>query len=137
VFVAHPRTRHRIEEFGLFDRFGTTQLIAPLGYVEFMSLVAEARLVVTDSGGVQEETSYLGIPCLTVRTTTERPITISEGTNQLIATADIHTAAANIIAGRWHRYGPPALWDGQAAMRVAASLRTRLPPTVHRRSGIA
>jgi len=129
VFPVHPRTRKNLEAFGLWTRLADApgmQVVDPLGYVDFMNLVCSARLVITDSGGVQEETTYLGIPCLTLRTTTERPITIAEGTNRLVTVADLALTVNEILAGCGHHGRKPALWDGHAAARVAADIRRRL-----------
>ncbi|MDE2054914.1 MAG: UDP-N-acetylglucosamine 2-epimerase (non-hydrolyzing) [Xanthomonadaceae bacterium] len=129
VFPVHPRTRKNLEAFGLWPELaeapGVT-LIEPLGYVDFMNLVCGARLTITDSGGVQEETTYLGIPCLTLRTTTERPITVTEGTNRLVAVYALARTVEEILAGCWTHGRKPALWDGHTAARVAADIRRRL-----------
>jgi UDP-N-acetylglucosamine 2-epimerase (non-hydrolysing) len=126
VFAVHPRTQDRLRKFGLWDGLAGSpgiQLIEPLGYIHFMALIRHARLALTDSGGIQEETTYLGIPCLTLRETTERPITIVEGTNRLIAPGQVRASVAEVMAGRWPKGRCPALWDGHAAVRVAGSLR--------------
>jgi UDP-N-acetylglucosamine 2-epimerase (non-hydrolysing) len=129
VFPVHPRTRKNVEAFGLWRELAEApglQVIEPLGYVDFMNLVCGARLAITDSGGIQEETTYLDIPCLTLRTTTERPITITEGTNRLVTTADLARTVDEVLDGHWTHGRKPALWDGHTAARVAADIRRRL-----------
>jgi UDP-N-acetylglucosamine 2-epimerase (non-hydrolysing) len=129
VFAIHPRTRRRLEEFGLLEAVTGTRAIRvtePLSYIEFMNLVMSCTIAITDSGGVQEETTYLGIPCATLRENTERPITISEGTNRLLKPATLLAAAQEALAGKWPKGNRPALWDGRVAQRAAHSLRTRL-----------
>lgn len=129
IFPVHPRTRERLRQFGLLDRLsghsGVT-LLPPLSYIEFMSLVFGARAVVTDSGGVQEETSYLGIPCVTLRPNTERPLTLTAGTNRLASIASLRSAVAEALDGASGRRPALPLWDGRTAARVAASLRQAL-----------
>src|SRR4029077_19320964 len=124
VFPVHPRTRQRMAEFGLNDAVRSLTLTDPLGYIDFLSLTSHARLILTDSGGLQEESTALGIPCLTLRENTERPITVSEGTNQVVgtATADILAGYRRALAHVDHPRRP-ALWDGQTAGRIARVLR--------------
>ncbi len=128
VFAVHPRTRRRLAEFGLeatLAKAPQIRLIDPLGYVQFMNLVTGARAVITDSGGVQEETTYLGIPCLTLRENTERPVTVTEGSNRLVKPHDLPTAVATALGARGATGRKPDFWDGHAADRAAASLKRR------------
>jgi UDP-N-acetylglucosamine 2-epimerase (non-hydrolysing) len=129
VFAVHPRTRKQLETFRLMDKIANaTGLIVtePLGYIQFMNLVQGAQVVITDSGGIQEETTYLQIPCLTIRETTERPITIEEGTNTLVRPEALLSAIGAALQGSRFTIRCPALWDGRAALRVAQSLRRRV-----------
>jgi UDP-N-acetylglucosamine 2-epimerase (non-hydrolysing) len=123
VFPVHPRTRARLEATA---PAGATalRLTEPLGYLEFLSLTSAARLVLTDSGGLQEESTALGVPCLTVRENTERPITVTEGTNEVVGTEPdrIVDAAERILAGGGKRGRRPALWDGRAGERAADAI---------------
>jgi UDP-N-acetylglucosamine 2-epimerase (non-hydrolysing) len=117
LFPAHPRAQQRLHAIDVSDRI---IIVAPFGYLDFLSLEADASLVLTDSGGIQEETTVLGVPCLTLRTTTERPITINEGTNRLVGTdPDAIVAAARDILVNGFEKQRPALWDGHAAARIA------------------
>jgi len=130
IFPVHPRTRKRIHEFGLEqecqgksgDRKGI-YLVDPLGYVDFLALMKNATLVLTDSGGIQEETTALGVPCVTIRHNTERPITITEGTNVLAGTSvsGIRKAIASQLL-RKKRAAIPQKWDGKAAHRIVSIL---------------
>jgi UDP-N-acetylglucosamine 2-epimerase (non-hydrolysing) len=128
VFPVHPRTRKTIAELGLGTRVGRInglRLIEPLGYLDFLSLYSGARLVLTDSGGIQEETTVLDIPCLTLRENTERPITVKSGTNTIVGTnpEKITAAAFAALNGTAKRAGNiPPLWDGHAAERIVDAL---------------
>ena len=130
VFALHPRTRANIERFGLGNLLDSSRLIQlpPQGYLEILGLMADAKIVLTDSGGLQEETTALGIPCLTLRENTERPITVEQGTNTLVGRDidAIRRQAGEILAGRGKRGRVPELWDGRAAERIAADLASWL-----------
>jgi UDP-N-acetylglucosamine 2-epimerase (non-hydrolysing) len=130
VFPVHPRTRKTITEFGLDERLEQIKdlrLIDPLGYLDFLSLYSGARLVLTDSGGIQEETSVLGIPCLTLRENTERPITVTMGTNTLVGTdpEKIIAAAGRALNETSKKAVGIPLWDGHAAERIVDVLQIR------------
>ena len=126
VFAMHPRTRHHIAHFGLHALLdpATMVVVPPLGYLEMLGLLADATLVLTDSGGLQEETTALGVPCLTLRENTERPITVEQGTNTLVGRdlQAIRDGVAAVLAGQGKRGRVPEFWDGHAAERIAADL---------------
>lgn len=128
VFPIHPRTRAHMDKFGLTKRMEAVPnliLTEPLGYLEFIQLMSHAKAILTDSGGIQEETTYLGIPCLTFRDSTERPVTVTLGTNQLLADLDpqkTYQALEKILAGEVKKGSIPPLWDGHAAERIANTL---------------
>jgi UDP-N-acetylglucosamine 2-epimerase (non-hydrolysing) len=131
VFPVHPRTRTRLPATVVGNSRGGTgplHLLEPLGYIDFLALQAEARFVMTDSGGIQEETTALGVPCLTLRPNTERPITVTEGTNTLVGThpAALLAAGRGILAHGGKVGRVPSLWDGQTAGRVVDVLSMRL-----------
>lgn len=130
ICPVHPRTQKQLEQFGLQDRFeAAVKCIAPLGYMEFIGLMQGARLVITDSGGLQEEATVLGVPCLTCRENTERPITITQGTNQLIGTnpSTLTSAVTTTLSQpRLKEWAVPELWDGKAAQRIVGTLESKL-----------
>ncbi len=121
IFPVHPRTYKNIQTFGLqdlIDRYPQLFFIESLGYLQFINLVQHAKFALTDSGGIQEETTYLNIPCLTVRPTTERPITVWEGSNKLITIDDILQEITLIMAGKGKQGKIPQYWDGKTAGRI-------------------
>jgi UDP-N-acetylglucosamine 2-epimerase (non-hydrolysing) len=122
VFPAHPRTRQRIAELGL--RIDQLRLLDPLPYIDFLALQTHATVVITDSGGIQEETTYLGIPCLTLRENTERPITVSMGTNILVGRDrdKLRAELSKVLGGNAKKGTVPPLWDGLASERIASAL---------------
>lgn len=130
VFAVHPRTRTRMEQFGFWQQvtaWPNLKLTEPLPYLDSLCLMQQARLVLTDSGGVQEETTALGVPCLTLRKNTERPVTVTEGTNTLVGTDPdrILQTAREAIRGQGKRGRMPKFWDGQAARRIVEVLRRK------------
>jgi UDP-N-acetylglucosamine 2-epimerase (non-hydrolysing) len=135
VFPIHPRTRKMIDQFGFSSYFASGEkasgiwLTEPLGYLEFLHLNMNARMVLTDSGGLQEETTVLGVPCITLRFNTERPITCTEGTNQLVGNTRerIVAAAYRVLEGEGTSGRIPEKWDGKAAERIVAVLRQSRP----------
>jgi UDP-N-acetylglucosamine 2-epimerase (non-hydrolysing) len=135
VLPLHPRTRARIDAAGLgrlLDSLPRLVVVPPLGYLDFVSLMGDASLVLSDSGGVQEETTVLGVPCLTLRETTERPVTVTQGTNRVIGTNPhrIVEAAVDALAMRFSGHMLPELWDGRAGDRIVERLRDELISTL-------
>jgi UDP-N-acetylglucosamine 2-epimerase (non-hydrolysing) len=131
VFPAHPRTREKLRGFGLSERLEAMaglRIIDPIGYLDFLKLVASARIVLTDSGGIQEETTILGVPCLTLRENTERPITVDVGTNRIVGQdPEKIVAAFGEVMSRENAGGEaPPLWDGRAAERIVEILQRTL-----------
>jgi len=125
VFPVHPRTRQRLQTLnGRMPDMPGLRLVSPLAYLDFVQLMANARCVLTDSGGIQEETTALGVPCLTLRTNTERPVTIQRGTNRLVGVepSAIYAGWQDVRRGQWPAGELPELWDGKAAERIVAVL---------------
>lgn len=123
IFPVHPRTKNRIDEFGLAARvesMNNLRLIEPLGYLDFLKLMAESKFMLTDSGGIQEETTILKIPCITLRKNTERPVTVQKGTNVVVGTNPVRIIeeSHNVLNGKVVSSQMPDLWDGRAAERI-------------------
>ena len=134
VFPVHPRTQQRLASLNI-RLHPQLRLIPPVGYLDFLCLLSHARIVFTDSGGIQEETTALGIPCLTLRENTERPITVSEGTNQIVGRdpARIISAAREVLSGQAKIGRVPQFWDGRAAERIVEILLREVGQTEHHR----
>ncbi len=129
VFPVHPRTMNKLKETGLINKIGSNLILTePIGYVDFLSLTKNAKLVVTDSGGIQEETTFMGVQCLTVRDSTERPITCSTGTNQMVGQDynKLQIMANEILDGHIKLGKIPELWDGKAAKRIVKIIANKL-----------
>jgi UDP-N-acetylglucosamine 2-epimerase (non-hydrolysing) len=140
VFPVHPRTRENLKRFGI-ALTGGVFLTNPLSYMEFLNLWTDAKLILTDSGGLQEESTALGVPCLTIRDNTERPVTVEEGTNVLVGTrpSRIVEEANRILSAHGRPFRRPALWDGQSAVRIVdilAALISESAERIHRNTPV-
>jgi len=140
VFPVHPRTLAVMEQYDLHDKcdLASSRLILadPMGYYEFMNLVIHTKMMLTDSGGLQEETTYLGVPCLTLRPNTERPVTITQGTNELATIESLPAQVERILSGQWKQGTVPDLWDGQTAPRIIDELEKFLAARESRSSSV-
>jgi UDP-N-acetylglucosamine 2-epimerase (non-hydrolysing) len=124
IFPVHPRTKKNINGFDAdFASSRDFKVLEPLRYKEFVTLEKYSKFVLTDSGGIQEETTYLNVPCLTLRPNTERPITITQGTNELVSMENIEEKMKMILSGNWKQGKKPELWDGKSTMRIVNILR--------------
>lgn len=129
IFPIHPRTKTNMHRFGLEDLLSNNVILTePIGYIDFLALTKNAELIITDSGGIQEESTYLGVQCITVRNNTERPITVEVGTNQLIGTdlQEVESAALKVLNGSRKEGNIPELWDGRAAERIVEIILDQL-----------
>lgn len=127
VFPVHPRTRKNLNSFGLLNKLESSypniRLAEPISYIPFMNLVFNSKFVLTDSGGIQEETTYLGIPCFTLRPNTERPITVTQGTNNLCNIQDVESIIDSLLKKNSRKGNIPELWDGHTSERVLKSIK--------------
>ena len=126
LFSVHPRTRKSLDQTRHLHANPRLKIVEPLSYIPFMSLVFNAKFVLTDSGGIQEETTYLGIPCLTLRNNTERPVTVTLGTNRLCTLDSAASMVGDVLTSKVRTGAVPDLWDGHTAGRVAADIKNML-----------
>ncbi len=129
LFPIHPRTKNNLDKFGLLETINSNLILTePIGYLDFLALTSNAELILTDSGGIQEESTYLGVQCITLRTSTERPITVEVGTNQLLGTDldKAKNAALKVLEGNIKVGSIPELWDGKAAERISEIIVSKL-----------
>lgn len=129
IFPIHPRTKNNMSKFGLLEKLNSSVILTePIGYIDFLKLTKNAKLIITDSGGIQEESTFLGIQCITVRNNTERPVTVTVGTNQLIGTdlEKVEEAALKVLNGEIKNGTIPELWDGKAAERISEIINQKL-----------
>ncbi len=129
IFPIHPRTKNNLSKFGLLEKLNKSVILTePIGYIDFLKLTKNAKLIITDSGGIQEESTFLGVQCITVRNNTERPVTVSVGTNQLIGTdlEKVEEAALGVLNGKIKTGKIPDLWDGKAAGRITEIISQKL-----------
>lgn len=131
VYPIHPRTRNSLKKFNLMERMrgmSNLKLTEPLGYHDFLKLISHAKMVLTDSGGIQEETTILGVPCLTMRDETERPVTITQGTNEIVGFDEVKiiNSVNSIINGTWKKGTIPELWDGNTSERIIKVIKKEM-----------
>jgi len=129
IFPIHPRTKYYLEKYNLFGRLIPDIILTePLGYIDFIKLIKETELVLTDSGGIQEETTFLGVQCITIRNSTERPITVEVGTNQIVGVdySNVEQVTMNVLSGKIKEGTIPEKWDGQASERIVEILASKL-----------
>jgi UDP-N-acetylglucosamine 2-epimerase (non-hydrolysing) len=135
IFSVHPRTKKQLVSFGLWERVNSLpalKISEPLSYHDSIGLIDRARFVLTDSGGIQEETTFMGIPCLTLRPNTERPITVTHGTNKLTSLETLEDDLKNVLNGHYKRGSVPELWDGLTGERIIKVLTDEAPSQVAR-----
>jgi len=129
VFPIHPRTKNNLDAFGILSSLNPGVILTePIGYIDFITLIKNCELILTDSGGIQEESTYLGVQCITIRTTTERPVTVEKGTNQLVGDdyAKAEQVAVEVLNGKKKQGEIPEKWDGKTAEKISEIIIDKL-----------